>query len=356
MKYWLNTLKAAFLLSGAVMGAGFLSGRELVFFFGTEGFLPFLLIAGGVLFSGFAAVFAGGGMPAGKAVGRFFQTAFLFADFVFAASMLAGLNELTVQAGILGGTPLLSAGACVFCFLYSVKGKAGAGVLSAVLMPAALILINVAVFSGRTLSYGGAPANPLTGIAGACVFAFMNVFVSVPAVSAGARGLGRKSLYAGAALFSLLTAAQAALILMAVRGAFSADAALPLLSAVKGGAGIAFGAALGLGMLTSFYTCFCNVAEHTGNLWGKKGVAAAACAAYLCSFIGLGNIVKYLYPVIGVLGAVYVGMLLYSLCAARIKTAGSGDNNLILKSAKGRNNHVKKEQKKQSEKTERQRL
>ena len=51
MKYWLNTLKAALLLSGAVMGAGFLSGRELVFFFGTEGFLPFLLIAGGVLFS-----------------------------------------------------------------------------------------------------------------------------------------------------------------------------------------------------------------------------------------------------------------------------------------------------------------
>ncbi len=330
--------KIVFLLVGAVIGAGFLSGAELVAFFGTEGFLPFVVVSGLLFWAGFSTVFSG--VNDGRELYLFnkkdtrsvFPVLFVCADYVFMVSMLAGMNGLSENYKILGGVPLFSAVSLAVAFFFSEKSKKGAEVINTVLMPAAIVFINVLIIRGDGLSVGGANPNPAAGAGKCALFALMNIFVSVPVAAACAKDKKRSSLYIAAGISALIIAVQAAVILAAVRrsGNAAALASLPLLFALgTGGISLIFCAALFIGMFTSFYSCYCPLAAKAGGRFGKKGILVLVVSAFLFSLAGLDAIIVYVYPLVGAIGAVYIFRLLYDRITFRIKKHDLVDNNFI---------------------------
>ena len=121
-------LRALFTMVGSVIGAGFVSGRELLQFFGYFRistvyytgllfFFSFLLcVRLGRIYGGFEGALKG-------IFGRFSKTVkavILFGSFVSCAGMLSGLNSLLPQA-----KPFLSLTFLVFACFVSEKGVGG---------------------------------------------------------------------------------------------------------------------------------------------------------------------------------------------------------------------------------------
>lgn len=327
-----------FLLVGAVIGAGFLSGAELVAFFGTDGFLPFVVVSGLLFWAGFSSVFAG--VKDGREMYLFngrnshsvFPALFVCADFIFMVSMLAGMNGLSENYDIFGGFPLFSLFSLAIALFFSEKSKKGAEIINSVLMPAAIVFINFLIIRGDGLSVGGTNPNPAAGAGKCALFALMNIFVSVPVAAACAKGKKRSSLFIAAGISALIIAAQAAVILAAVRraGNSAARSGLPLLYALgTGGISLIFCAALFIGMFTSFYACYSPLAEKTEKRFGKKGITFLVVSAFLFSLAGLDAIIVYVYPLVGAIGAVYIFRLLYDRITFRIKKHDLVDNNFI---------------------------
>ena len=131
---------------GASIGAGFLSGAELVRFFSSEFFLPAVIISS-VLFFFLSLLFLSYGRKYGgyeesiaqlfRRRGTPFAKAFLFvAAFVPVSGMLAGLDALLPEYA-----PLASAVGLVFVLLFLRRGVSGITILNTVLVPVLLIIV-----------------------------------------------------------------------------------------------------------------------------------------------------------------------------------------------------------------------
>lgn len=327
MKTWAQSIKASTLLSGAVMGAGFLSGKEPVFYFGTQGFMPFLLISGAILFVGFCPLFCCVRSDKnGSVVEKFFEKAQMFSNFIFAVAMLAGLNEVWHGYGLACGFPALSLGVCFFSALYSFNKRGGAEKLSILLMPVALFFTNFTLFSNGGFSYGGAHPNPAVGMLNALIFAFMNFFICAPAAIEFSKNISALGGMCGAALFSITTVIQAAFILMSVRCRGSQACALPIAGTISGALKACLYIALSIAMTVSFYVCFQNVVKCKSKISERVKTPVVAIAAYLFSFTGLDNIIKFVYPFVGALGVAYFIFICKLAFSFRIKNHFCGDN------------------------------
>lgn len=334
MKRFCEILSAAFLLAGAVIGAGFLSGRELVSFFGTRGFLPFLFFAGLLFAAGFSLLFYAAKktvLENGKLL-HGFNAAFYFADYVFAVAMLSGLNELSSAFGLFGGAPVLPFLSLSFVWFYSKKGSRGMELINSVLMPVALIAVIAIVFTrGEPHIPSGGSAAPAQYFFKTCLFACMNIFISAPAAVAAAENKSFSSLCVSACLFAVLTVFIAALVLSAVSGNPAAEnSELPLLYATGGAPSVIFGVALLLGMFTSFYACYSPLSAAAETKCGVKGKAALTLSAFAFSFLRTGAIIDFVYPLVGALGAVFMLRLAFRYIPRRIKRRDNDDNKNIL--------------------------
>ena len=111
MKRLFGILKTVFLLCGAVIGAGFLGGAELAEFFGAAGYAPFLALSGALFFIGFFVVFARekkkAELPVSEKEESLTVKAFFAAELIFSSAMLAGVNEIFLEAG--AGEPIVRA-------------------------------------------------------------------------------------------------------------------------------------------------------------------------------------------------------------------------------------------------------
>ena len=187
-------------LVGSVIGAGFLSGAELVRFFPAQGILPHAAVAAGLFFLCFWMLYRVGGACGGFAgvlarlgrAGPLLRAALLASSFVLCAGMLAGLHSLAREgAGVGLSFPLLSLLALPLLYGLSGRGMRGLYAADALLVP--LILLFVAANAGGALrSVQPAPAGAASSLAGVCLYVCMNAFLAAPVVcdAGAARGAG----------------------------------------------------------------------------------------------------------------------------------------------------------------------
>ena len=138
-------MRAAFFLVGTTMGAGFLTGAELVRFFGGQGYLCAFALSC-ALYGGACAFF----LRLGKKYGGFagaMQALFrgaakavtcllLAVSFVPCAGMLAGLDALFAQV-----RPLGSLLGLVVVLVFLSRGFKGIGLLNVLLVPLLLVFV-----------------------------------------------------------------------------------------------------------------------------------------------------------------------------------------------------------------------
>ena len=316
MKSLSGILGTVFLCVGAVIGAGFISGRELLGFFGGEGFVPFVLLAGAGFFACFTLLFLlGREYPSADMLNaalmkkpKSFGAAVLVASFVFLCTMLAGLDALGEAFGLPRHIPLLSAAGLAGVAFCSKNGLKGIEKINAVLVPVIIIAVNVLIFTGCRLDFSGKPKSIFSGTANAALYVFMNAFSNLPVLIGTARGKSRTTLKISAFVIAVILSLQALIILGAINGGGenAKNNQIPLLSVLGKGCAAVYAAVVLAAILSSLTSAFFPLYEYSAAKGGRKGVAVLCAAALLVSRAGMKGLVDYVYPPVGALGAVYV--------------------------------------------------
>ena len=363
----------AFSLFGAVVGAGFMTGAELVRFFPLRAAFAHAAVAAGLFAACFLLLFdagrkCGGFEGALRCCGRaapVFRALLHFASFITCAAMLAGLDgAVRTGFGLRYALPVAALCALPAMFFVARRGMRGVAALSAALVP-----VMAVVFAARAgdIPAGFTPSSPqsaFTSLTGVCLYAAMNCFLAAPlACDAGREGAGRGGCIAAAALIGFCIAAA----LGAVARAGTAGEEMPFLAAGGGGpAAVACICAVLTTLFSSFYplaraaeqysaekykrkrdkkrekrrgiymergvkegrgACAVRNAEESrgGEADAERGtkesralpvreraaaVQAGLCAgAFLLSLCGLSGIVRAVYPLIGMAGAAFFLLL-----------------------------------------------
>lgn len=337
----------AFSLFGAVVGAGFMTGAELVRFFPLCAAFAHAAVAAGLFAACFLLLFdagrkCGGFEGALRCCGRaapVFRALLHFASFITCAAMLAGLDG-AVRTGFGLHYALPAAALCALPAMFFVarRGMRGVAALSAALVP-----VMAAVFAARAgdIPAGFTPSSPqsaFTSLTGVCLYAAMNCFLAAPlACDAGREGAGRGGCIAAAALIGFCIAAA----LGAVARAGTAGEEMPFLAAGGGGlTAVACICAVLTTLFSSFYPLARAAEQYSAEKEGKgrhkkrkeehaadaergtkesralpvreraAAVQAGLCAgAFLLSLCGLSGLVRAVYPLIGMAGAAFFLLL-----------------------------------------------
>lgn len=321
--------RLCFALVGTVIGAGFLSGAELVRFFPQRGFFALVCVSGllyalaflllyrcGAKYGGF-----GGTLSAlfGRAAGPV-RALLLAASLVMCGSMLAGLNAAAEEGfGICASFPFAGLAGAALLFAFSGRGMKAVYAVNAALVPAVFAFLS---------AFCSLPPAPYTGESGSAFGWFvlclsyvgMNAFLAAPVIcDAGAADEAEKgSRAAGAAgciFAAALVCAGACIVLTAVAEKGNASAQMPFLPAVGAGtaAGKLFSAVCVCGILTTLFSSFYPLQKAvSGKRRAALRRAALLALAFALSLGGLRLLVRFVYPAVGAAGVAFL-----AVCAAR---------------------------------------
>lgn len=308
MKTLCDTLKIAFLIVGTVIGAGFITGKELIRFYGGCFLLPVCFFTATTF-----AVLSYALLCLGKSrkdmentkIGFTFDGVRHVVLLITAGAMLAGIDGL--QAQVLGVKfPFLSILALFVTLKISKKGVDGLGKCNAVLVPIMLVLFLGGLIARGRFSislFGDGMGVPLV-----VLYLSMNVFLASPVLLDAGKKYEKRTFFPATAIAGAVIGVCIFLImgnLSMIDGAQTADVPVmllwnsPLFLVVIG---VVILLAIFTTLLSSFYPLYCKVA-----IWqNKTGKILLCLACFLVSRLGLSVIVGKLYPVIGVVGAFYI--------------------------------------------------
>ena len=297
----MGTIQAAFFIIGTSIGAGFISGAELVRFFHTEHFfLPVILsvaffFAMTLLFLRLGRKYGGYKNTLRALFGRgasAVYTIVILVSFIPCAGMLAGLDALVPSI-----SPVPSLLGLIIVLLFLKKGMKGISVLNSILVPILLLFV---FFARGQSALGFSFPIKLTAVAGGALYAGMNVFLAAPVLMDAGKDM--KRLAPSAFLAAAVIAASAICVLSKVYGMGHAaiEAELPFLYVMRGRRSFYIAAALAI--LTSLASSLYPLLGMCDSFGAKSKNAAKGVvilAAFGLSRLGLGGIVGVFYPLIG---------------------------------------------------------
>jgi uncharacterized membrane protein YkvI len=275
-------ISTALLFVGAIIGAGFATGAEIVTFFAPSG-LPAVLIAALVFLalSAFisAIVFLSSSTP------KIFAVLY----FILFAAMTAGIIAV---AGIITGILSLAVSVAVVAVGFDKMAKFNTVIVAAI----TVILLAICFTALRQPIHQVSGTQPFyMTVLNAVLYGGLNCCMLDEIAAAALRRNSKKSVYLAALSASAIIAVFVFLILSAIRASGTENAAMPILSVSNNP--VTFTVIL-LAILTSQFAALFAIAKKIGA-GTVKSTAAIAAAGFVCSFLGFGSIVAVGYPVIG---------------------------------------------------------
>jgi len=311
----------AMLLVGTIIGAGFASGKEILSFFGDN--IPFyiaplsgLLIFGcSVLFLALSKRIKAESLSAAnsKIMGRAHVAAdifLLFNSLVVLSGMLAAMDSLFSM--VLPIVPAYSIISGILCALIVAKGIKGLLGGNMILVPVLIVLIVIiCCFSIGTpqFLYSFRWFYPSAVI----VYVSMNMMLA-GTVYMTIKDLSLRQIIMSSVLAALVIAAIMSLIIFALNTT-GIKTDMPLMQIALNKNKTLFYvalAAIAACIFTSMMVAMSGLTQWLKGLIGdtKYSVILVLLAGLIFSNLGFENVVSFLYPVIGVLGAVYIGICL----------------------------------------------
>ena len=303
----ISAVAAACALVGAVAGAGFLSGRELLEFFGGFRIVPLALSGAGfflgfLLFLRLGARYGGFNGVAdalfGKKTSFALKAAALFASFAVATAMLSAFHTEFPEC-----KPFLAALLIVAAAAFSGRGIKGLSAFSAAFTPF-LICSAVALILSRgkfSAPESVSVARDFKCAALSCIYVCMNVLSASPVLCELGEKLqtGKKTARAAGLAAAVLTLLAAAILSATGYDKSCYSKPMPLESVLQGG--VFFSIISAVGMATTFAVCFYPVFRAAK----ERGTCAEIAVPFLFftfSFVRFEKVVRFLYPVAGVRG------------------------------------------------------
>ena len=341
----LNLLNVALMFVGAIMGAGFASGREIWQFFGVfgkQGRIGILLIA--VLFvvlgmmtaylarilgtNDMGRIIAPGGNPKIENLVSWFMAIMLFTVLInmtaaggallhqnFGISRLVGgvLIGVLVIVTVLGEFERISK---VFRYIMPV-------------LFAAVILISVLAVTanlGASAQREPVKPSPIAGnwVLAACLYISYNILAMIPIVATSSvNAKSEKSAMLGSGLGGIFLGVLAFTIVLALQKdmQFAQAMDMPMLAyagRISQGAGIIYSVLLFAAIYASATSNFYGFTTklRTDEKKSRK-VILSACLAFLLGLVGFKNVVAYMFPIEGYLGFAIIAMLLLNFAQVR---------------------------------------
>lgn len=316
--YIFGWLQAAFIIIGSVVGAGFISGGELVRFFPTSNYLPYVYAAGVLFFAYFALLLACGKKYGGfdGVLSALFQkfapavhAVFGLCCFVICATMLAGIDSVFFEAfGIPKSVPVLSAAVLAAVFFICRKGIGGIGKVNFVLVPVILVFVVAFAFTEKGGEYDFTMADNSRGLLYTLLYVGMNAFLAAPVVC----DLGKSAPPLPVSLTASFCIAFCAALILGVicrEGANALGADMPLLYVV-GKRGAVLGKVFSLvslcGIVTTLFSSYYPLHAATEHQKKRELLRVILClGAILLARVGLKGIIETIYPALGAFGLVF---------------------------------------------------
>lgn len=345
----ITPLEVATVFTGSFLGAGFLSGQELLQFFGVFGGYG---IVGMVLAIAAFAFFSLLVLDIAKKTGRtefdrvilqpelpwlraFLSGVFLFFLFDVMVAMIAGSGALLEQAfglpAIVGNT-LVTALVLVVALTGATGLLASFNIVVPLLVATALIIALAAPFRLPMEAVTAIPFsddNPFLGnwLCSALSFISYNMMAAVSILvplSVGMEGRTvRRGLVLGACLLTLIFAG-ILLPMILFQGAVGAEE-LPMLDLayrVTPVLGVIYAVLLLAGMFTAALSSLFAITSRLqlwagGRLATRRTTAALCVLSFLGSIFGFKNVVSFVYPVCGYIGFLALAGILHHAAALR---------------------------------------
>jgi len=333
-----KSIGAAFAVIGSVIGAGFITGSEiLAFFHGQTPLIVFLC-----LFAAFTLLFClilkSGNQVSVYLLDKGDKVIILF-NFISVASMLGATESLASDLGAGCAFPVWSVALLIITVAVCRKGMRGLSLFNVILVPVMLAAVFLIVLLGGVVVDGTQPDSLRIEPFSVLEYVGMNVLLTGPLLSSirrenSANGISqngkssaekKKEKTNGKSFLPFVVSVVASAVLSATAAAFlyalpeeSAFSEIPILYVAGGGkvalAAISFVVALGIitTLVGSLYPILELVKGRFSLLW-----AIGVCLVSLAlSRIGFKVIVAKIYPAIGVLAIAYYALTFFLLPSA----------------------------------------
>lgn len=304
MKKIYASLKTAFALIGSVIGAGFITGREIVKFF--YGYNP--LVAGGVIFIMFFALFY---LLLSKRAEHYhviFENSNLII-YIFSlltlSAMLAATDSLAEDMGYIGNIPVFSIAILVISIIICKDGIGKVEKFNLVLVPIMLIVTYIIVafnlFSGK-IQNNFSQANICSCVGYVC----MNVLLTQPFIFSMKTEEKKYSPLCTAFFVSVILSITVFLFLLVLpQECIFFD--IPILRIVSP-SGIAFFVVsflIAIGIITTLVGTLYPLMNVVGGKKRLLWVCGIAVLVFIVSRMGFYVIVDKLYPLLCILSVLY---------------------------------------------------
>jgi uncharacterized membrane protein YkvI len=164
------------------------------------------------------------------------------------------------------------------------------------------------------------------GITKVGLYVFMNLFVSVPIMRETVKNKSNKSLLLVSIILAVIIGLQAYIILTAIKNSnANMNVSMPLYSAIFNGkfSYVYFSLMLTCS-LTSVFSAYYPLYAFASKKGGGFAKSVCAIITVIVAKLGLSNIIRFAYPVVGGFGALF-----FFKCFCRIKDKSYADNNRI---------------------------
>lgn len=317
------------LIIGTVIGAGFASGREIVSFFGTG--IPLLAapVCGLGIFALCSLYLWLGSTTGARNVSEL--NVKLMGRFHFIPDSFLLLNSLIVLSGMLAGcdslggmflplSPLYSIAAGCACAFVVHKGLSGIMKCNCVIVPLiifSLVLVCVGAIRAdeADLSLGNLTALIMPVSA---VYVSMNMILASTVLTTLGK-LTRRQILVPSALAAAMMTVLMTLIILMLNSCPVTESDMPVLSAAASLSPWLYGliaAIIGVSIFTTMLTAMSGLCAWFSTVFGN-GIYCpiiVLLAGILLSRLGFNKVVSLLYPVIGVLGLLYIAIgVIYAL-------------------------------------------
>lgn len=314
-------LIVAFSVIGSVIGAGFITGVEIMRFFSATRLLPSCFLLMLLTFTFFISLMLGGRSYGGQkslnlrvlgGYSKYFDKGLTFVCFIILCGMCAGIDAtlgefFNVDEKIpLGSTILLP-----LSYFVCRKGVRGVAVFNLVLVP---IMLGVIVFAchGSLCEERGTEQAEIMPI---FLYAGLNALLSSPIIIDSGKGKTIGVLVVASIVSSVVISVCVYIIMQKISTGYSANENLPLLSAFNknGLFYLIFTVITMFGIATTLVSSHYPIVRAIGkSRLNHTKNAILMVVAIIISRFGFSNIINYCYPLIGGLGLVYCTIIFLS--------------------------------------------
>lgn len=323
-------MSVAMLIVGTMIGAGFASGREVVAFFGAVPNMFIALIAG-ILVFGCSVLFLFVGRRAQKPdIGE--VNGCVFGKFRALADVFMLFNSMTVLGAMLAGTdslaaefidirPLASVVLGGLCAVTAVKGMSGVLKANAVLVPIMIVFLSICSIMAIEFPFRAQTSH--INVYNIVLYVSMNMILG-GSVLTTVRRLSPREIILASALASVIIAALLVLIMGALQSCSAAHADMPvLLIALKNGRimYLICMPVIAASIFTTMLSAFKSVYDYVVGFIGNKIISAVSVLAggMFVGAMGFSGVVDTLYPIMGIIGMVYLLCNGWYLVRTRVK-------------------------------------